>query len=265
MLLRQLQRELQRELLGGASSISAAIAETAPLATETRLGIYRHAYVARLIEALADHYPVLHTILGDEDFEALGASFIRAYPSVHRSIRWYGREIADFLAARPPFNEQPILSEVARFEWSLAEAFDSADTAVVGREALGAVGPADWAELTFSFHPSLRRLAFEWNTVAAWKAVTAGTDPPRPEPSPETVEWLLWRRDLENYFRSLDRVEAIALDAALRGCSFAEICGGLTEHLPEEEIPLRAASLVATWLDGGLLTGFSSGVEDRRS
>ena len=54
-------------------------------------------------------------------------SFIAAHPSVHRSIRWYGSELADFLIDRPPFAEQPILSELARFEWTLAEVFDAAD------------------------------------------------------------------------------------------------------------------------------------------
>jgi hypothetical protein len=255
MQLRQLQREMQRDLFGDPSEFGSRIAETAPLATEARLGIYRHAYVARLIETLQDHYPVLHAILGDEDFERLGASFIRGFPSVHRSIRWYGRELADFLAARSPFDEQPIFAEIARFEWTLAEAFDSADAEVIGRSVLEAVRPAEWTDLTFSFHPSVRRLAFEWNTVAAWKAMTAGIDPPRPERSPEAVEWLVWRSGLENYFRSIDPVEATAVDAALRGSSFAEICARLTIHLAEEEVPLRAASLIATWLDSGLLTG----------
>ena len=255
MQLRELQRAMQRELLGEPSAIAQAIAETPPLATQTRLGIYRNAYMARLIETLEDHYPVLHAILGDEEFEALGASFIRGIPSVHRSIRWYGRELPDFLAAQPPFNEQPIFAEIARFEWSLAEAFDSADAAVIGRDALAGVLPEEWANLTFSFHPSVRRLAFEWNSVAAWKAMTAGGDPPLPERSAAPVEWLVWRRELENYFRSLDPVESIALDAALRGSSFATICSELCERLPHEEVPLRAASLIATWTDSGLLTG----------
>ncbi len=255
MRLRELQREMQRELLGEPSEIAQAIAETAPLATEARLGIYRNAYVARLIETLKDHHPVLHALLGDEDFEALGTSFIREFPSVHRSIRWYGRELVDFLLSRSPFEEQPILAETARFEWSLAEAFDSADAEVIGRGALEGVQPAEWADLAFSFHPSVRRLTFEWNTVAVWKAMNAGGDAPRPERSAVALEWLVWRRELENYFRSLDPVEATALDAARRGLSFAEICDALTLHLPEEEIPLRAASLVATWTESGLLTG----------
>ena len=82
----------------------------------------------RLIEALDDTYSVLHKLLGDETFVSLAEMFIAAHPSVHRSIRWYGRELADFLLNCPPFSEQPILSEIARFDWTLAEVFDAADT-----------------------------------------------------------------------------------------------------------------------------------------
>jgi hypothetical protein len=253
MELRQLQREMQSGLLGEESVIEAHIADTPPLTKEARLGIYRHAYLARLIEALRDYYPVLHQILGDEDFEALGTAFVRAHPSVHRSIRWYGREVAAFLRVEPPFAEQPILAEIANFEWSLAESFDSADEGVLGRGALASVEPAEWAHLTFRFHPSVQRLTFEWNTVAVWKALSAEEAPPAPERFADAVEWLIWRRNLENYFRSLDPLEVTALDAGLEGHNFAQICGALSLQLPDDEVPLRAASLIATWLEGGLL------------
>jgi hypothetical protein len=256
MELRQLQREMQSGLLGEESAIEAHIADTPPLTKEARLGIYRHAYVTRLIEALREYYPVLHQILGDEDFEALAAAFIRAHPSVHRSIRWYGREIAAYLRAEAPFAEQPILAEIARFEWRLAESFDSADAGVLDRAALASVEPAEWSDLTFCFHPSVQRLTLEWNTVAVWKALSVEEAPPAPERSADDVAWLIWRRNLENYFRSLDLVEATALDAALAGRNFAEVCGALALKVPDDEVPLRAASLIATWLDGGLLTGF---------
>ncbi len=253
--LRRLQREMQSRLLGGESVIEVHIADTPPLTTDARLGIYRHAYVTRLIEALREYYPVLRQILGDEDFEALGTAFVRARPSVHRSIRWYGREVAAFLREEPPFAEQPILAEIATFEWQLAESFDSADAGVLSRAALAGVEPAEWADLTFRFHPSVRRLTLEWNTVAVWKASSAEQAPPAPERSADTVQWLIWRRNLENYYRSLDSVEVTALDAALEGGNFAQVCAALAQQLPDEEVPLRAASLIAIWLDGGLLTG----------
>src|SRR5271169_6553793 len=110
--LRQLQRELQCHLLGADAAIAAAIVDAPPLPTLERLGIYRNAYRIRLIEALDDTYPVLHAVLGDEVFAALGEDFVAAHPSVHRSIRWYGGELAEFLSERPPFAEQPILAEL---------------------------------------------------------------------------------------------------------------------------------------------------------
>jgi hypothetical protein len=253
--LRQLQREMQRALLGEERAIEAHIADTPPLTKEARLGIYRHAYVTRLVEALREYYPVLYQILGDEDFDALGAVFVRAHPSVHRSIRWYGRELAAFLQAESPFAEQPILAEIASFEWRLAESFDSADSDILDRGTVAGLAPGEWADLAFRFHPSVQQLTLEWNTVAVWKAVSAEESPPTPRRSSDAVEWLIWRRDLENYFRSIDSVEATALDAALAGRNFAQICDALALELPEEEVPLRAASLIATWLDSGLLSG----------
>ena len=52
MQLRELQRELQHDLLGGDSNISAAIVDAPPLPADARLAIYRNAYRVRLIDAL---------------------------------------------------------------------------------------------------------------------------------------------------------------------------------------------------------------------
>jgi Putative DNA-binding domain len=253
MRLAELQRELQRDLLGHDSAIATVIVDAPPLPVQSRLGIYRNAYRARLIEALGEVYPVLYRLLGDETFESLGTLFVDAYPSEHRSIRWYGRELAVFLAATSPFADQPILSEVARLEWALSEVFDAADAGVMDRASLEAVDPEHWATLCFGFHPSVRRLTLAWNTVAVWQAVSDEHEPGDPERSPEPVQWLLWRRNFKNYFRSLDADERAALDAAAAGRSFTEICETLTAHLPATDIPLRAAMLVATWVDSGLI------------
>ena len=67
------------------------------------------------------------------------------------------------------------------------------------------------------------------------------------------MSWLLWRQDLQNYFRSMPADEAAALDAALRGWNFGELCEALAEYLPMDEIPLRAASLLRAWADSGII------------
>jgi hypothetical protein len=255
--LRRLQRDLQNYMFGEAGAIAdpvqAAIVDAPPLSVCERLGIYHNAYRVRLTEALGDTYPILHAVLGDEVFGELGEGFIAAHPSVHRSIRWYGSELAEFLAAVSPFADQPILAELARLEWTLAEVFDSADAKPVQRAAFAAVDPSAWSELVFEFHPSLRRLQLQWNTTAVWQAMSRGETPSEPQRTEHPVPWLLWRQDLQNYFRSMTADESAALDAALRGGTFGEICTALAEWLPGEEIPLRAANLLGVWADSGII------------
>jgi hypothetical protein len=256
-MLRGLQQDLQDYLLGGDSSIAAAIVDAPPLPTVERLGIYRNAYRARLIEALGDTYTVLHEVLGDEVFVALGEAFVASRPSTHRSIRWYGGDLAEFLSRHAPYAGQPILAELALLEWTLAVVFDSADAEPVSRAALTTIDPSAWSELQFEFHPSLRRLHLQWNTAAVWQAMSNGETPPDPECAEHAVPWLLWRQDLQNYFRSMPADEAAALEAALRGANFGEICAALADWLTEDEIPLRAAGLLGIWADSGIIVGIS--------
>ena len=100
MRLVELQRNFQAHLLMGDDAILESVVDAPPLAPAERVQVYRNAYRVRLSDALKDTHPVLFKILGDEVFESLGDAFIDAHPSVHRSIRWYGRELADFLAQR---------------------------------------------------------------------------------------------------------------------------------------------------------------------
>lgn len=251
--LRELQQDLQRHLLGEESGVTAAIVDAPPLPAADRLAIYRNAYQVRLIDALHETYPVLHGLLGDEAWVELGQAFVAAHPSVFRSIRWYGREMPELLRATAPYSDAPILSEVALLEWTLAEVFDAADAASLPRGALAAIEPSAWGSLVLRFHPSLRRLALSWNTAAVWKAMGQEQTPPRPEMAPAPINWLLWRQDLQNYFRSMNAVESAALDSALRGRNFAQICEDLGALLPQEEIPAAAANLLGAWADSGII------------
>ncbi len=267
MHLRELQQDFQRHLLTRDEAIVAAVIDAPPLPALDRLKVYGNAYRARLIDALHDAYPSLHRVLGDDLFLASGEAFVAAYPSVHRSLRWYGREFAEFLARESPYSEQPILAEMARFEWTLSEVFDAPNAQSVDRRALQALDPARWADLEFVFHPSLRRMTLAWNTVAVWQGLSREETPPQPEAAPAPVPWLLWRQDLMNHFRSLEADEDAALDAALAGQSFGEICTLLHTWLPQEEIPLRAASLMSTWTDSGIIVSviFSHGPRHQQS
>ncbi len=253
MPLHRLQQDLQAHLLNGSVEILPHIAQAPPLSPQSRLAIYRNAYVSRLTEALRSSFGKLHQVLGDEVFAAAAAAFIAERPSRTRSIRWFGHHLADFLARTAPYEAQPIVAELARVEWALTEVFDAGDASSLRREDLLQTAPQHWGELTFTFHPSVRTLSLAWNTTAVWQSLDAGLTAPAPQKSAAAVTWLLWRQNLQNHFRSVDAVEATALAWAMDGAPFAQVCEQLRHLLAEEQIPMQAAALVAAWADSGIL------------
>ena len=56
-------------------------------------------------------------------------------------------------------------------------------------------------------------------------------------------------------FRSLEQAEDAALGAALSGASFADLCDALCASLAPDEVPLRAASLLKSWIHDALIVG----------
>jgi hypothetical protein len=252
--LARLQDDFQAFMLRSDTAIESHVIGTQRVPIATRLAIYGDGYASRLIEALEANYPALAKLLGPADFPTLGTAYVRAHDSRFRSVRYYGAELADFLASRAEYLRIPVLTELARWEWAMTEAFDAADAAPITSGALTHVAAERWADLSFEFHPSLRRLGLFWNVPQTWKALT--DDAGRPEQIVQAipVQWLIWRQDLQTFFRSLQASEAEALDIAHDGATFGELCAALAQHFTEDETPARAAGYLRRWVNSGLIT-----------
>ncbi len=101
--------------------------------------------------------------------------------------------------------------------------------------------------------PSVSRIDLEWNTPQLWAAIDEGADPIAPEKLEHPYAWLLWRKELLNYYRSLDIDEAYSLDSAIQGGDFSNLCEGVCEWIDEEHAPARVAGFLAGWINEDLL------------
>jgi hypothetical protein len=259
MKLAELERAVQRHVLDGGPLPAALAAAVAAPAAE-RWEIYVEGYRLRLTEALATQYPALAARAGRAAFAEHMRAFIAATPSVHRSIRDYGRELPAYLAAGAADLEDEMRAELAAFEWRLAAAFDAAPATPTAAADLAGVAPADWPGLCFRGVPSLGRLATTSNAVPVWRAAKDALESDRGAP-PVTapaaaraarVEWLILRPALDSEFRSLPADEAAALDRLLAGAPFGALCARLAETLDD---PGAAAARAAGWLKGWLQAG----------
>jgi len=112
--------------------------------------------------------------------------------------------------------------------------------------------------LRLELHPSIRRLDLDWNVTQFWQAVDEEHDNiAAPERSEQTVPWVIYRKDLKQYFRSLEIAEAWALDQALTGHSFAEICEGLLQWKSENEAAGYAAQLLQGWISDHMVVALN--------
>ena len=253
--LARLQDDFQAFMLRSDTAIESHVIGTHRVPIATRLAIYGDGYASRLIEALEANYPALAKLLGPADFPTLGTAYVRAHDSQFRSVRYYGAQLAEFLASQPEYLRAPVLAELARWEWAMTEAFDAADATPINTGTLTHVAAEQWADLRFEFHPSLRRLGLFWNVPQTWKALTDDSGRPEQMVQATRVQWLIWRQDLQTFFRSLQAPEAEALDIARDGATFGELCTALAQHCTEDETPARAAGFLRRWVDSGLITG----------
>lgn len=255
--LKAMQALFQGAVMGQDNDFLLEIEDGGRISPERRLHIYQHAYKARLREVLAEDFPVLHSMLGDEAFDELCSRYIDAHPSSHPSLRYFGQFMEDFVRRELPYKNQEIIGEMAHFEWAFHDVFDASDQPYVTIDEVAALSPSVWPTLRFDFHPTLHMAAYEWNVAAVWSSVQDEEGQPTlPEEMPETTYVIQWRRDLRSYFRTLDRDEGTALSLAMDGQAFPGVCESL---IPDhgDQAPVRAAELLKSWVQEGLVGALS--------
>lgn len=257
MALRDLQRAFQARVLSLEPGIEAALKGAQNSDFGARLDAYVGGYRARLVEALGTTYPVLKKTLGNEEFDHQMRLYIDSIPSQTYSVRHYGAGISEHMSTRDPRGLGQALSELARWEWTLADVFDAADDTPLDVASLAAVPPDAWPTVTFRLRASIRILETRTNVVELWRASNGLCEAPRTLELSAPTQWLLWRRGIKTLFRSLDPVEAAAFTTTREGATFSTICEQLAHYVDDAEVALRAASLLRGWIAEELLAGYS--------
>jgi hypothetical protein len=98
-------------------------------------------------------------------------------------------------------------------------------------------------------------LNLKWNVPAFWQAVDEEReDIEPPKESQQAISWVIHRKELRQYFRSLEPAETWALDEAMSGVFFAELCEGLLKWKSEDQAAMYAAQLLQRWIGDHMIT-----------
>ena len=101
--------------------------ETKQIPATERLAVYRGNVYVLLKEVLQDTFSRVHTLVGEDCFQAIAYRFISEHPPKSGRMLDYGLEFASFIEGISELKSYPYLSDVARLEWMLNEAYYAED------------------------------------------------------------------------------------------------------------------------------------------
>ncbi|MBA2653518.1 MAG: putative DNA-binding domain-containing protein [Gammaproteobacteria bacterium] len=252
--LRELQENFQAYVLEGDKNILESISTEYNNAVE-RIDIYKKGYVLRLLEILEKDFPLLRDMLGEEAFTKIGREYIQSFPSDHFSICNFSRHFSKFVL---DVHAQLFWSEFATFEWVTSQVLDAADARHIAIAELGTVAPESWPYIQFTFHPSVVLHQFHYNVPQiAYAMMIEQESLPEAVHNEAKVTWVIWRFELKPFFESVTTEQVWMIEALKQGKTFAEICEGLCQWLPEEEVAMFAAGSLRNWIEKGLFSELS--------
>jgi hypothetical protein len=260
--LAELQAQFQAAIIGGSDDVLALIPPNSRTSNDVLFGVYRFAYVARLVEVIRNAYPMLAKYMGDEAFHRLAERYVALYPSRHTNARWYSIDVPDLLA-EAEYSSFPVSREIALLERQLDQAFDATDAPVLDLAALAQHPPETWSALVFRPHPSSAMLTFRTNAFEVWVALK------NEQPLPESVmldlpqSLLVWRRETVPNVRKVEAEERMLWIEAGYGKPFGALAEMAATYDAPEEAALRVAQYLNGWLSSGMLSEAMTSAAER--
>ncbi|MEH6351901.1 HvfC/BufC N-terminal domain-containing protein [Pseudomonas sp. 3JA] len=139
---------------------------------QSRFAVYRNNVLSSLINALADNYPVVAQLVGEEFFRGMAGVYVQSAPPRSPVMNDYGDDFAGFIEHFEPAASVPYLADVARLERLHVQAWHAADAEPMAAERIVEVlsSATQTKHLKIGLHPSLRLLHSPFAVVTIWAA-----------------------------------------------------------------------------------------------
>jgi hypothetical protein len=112
------------------------------LSSVERLEIYNRVYWFRILSSLADDFPGLRAVIGQEKFDQVLLGYLTELPSESFTLRDLGSRLEGWLRAHPEFiaDRERVALDMVRLEWADIEAFDAAEFPTLSQKEIGSLG-----------------------------------------------------------------------------------------------------------------------------
>jgi len=211
-----------------AEATRAHVAGNDRLTPAEQADLYRVQFWLRHHECLADDYPGLRALAGEDAFDALVRAYLVAYPPHTPSLRDLGADFVTFADGWPgfPADRRAAALEMVRYEHAFIDLFDGAEPPPLDPLKLQGIPEDAWDRARIVLSPLLARLHLEYEShLYRFAAAEAGPDAdPPPFPARRAVPLVLYRRDLFIRYDEVDPEALALLDALAAGEPLVAAC-----------------------------------------
>jgi len=219
---------------------------------EKRFAVYRNNVTVSLVNALADIFPAIRTLVGESNFGHIARAFVRACPPGSPLLFEYGRDFPRFIATLEQLGKYPYLADVARLERAWLDAFHAADADPLAPDHFGAIDAARLGDIVFTPHPASRLVDSPFAIVSIMTRSRA--DEPLFGIRPDAAEAALVTRPADGVeLRCLPPGGAVFFGALLDGASLGSAAQGATNADPDFDL----AAAITALLESGAFTSLS--------
>lgn len=185
------------------------------------LSIYRNNTLFGLTDILANAYPIVKRIVGEEFFKTVARHYLKEHPQPQGNRHKFGGGLAAFLASFTPAAALPYLPDVAALEWAHFQASITEDAETLDFASLTTRMSADPA-FVLPVHPSVHIVVQQYNALDIWREHQKDT-PDTVQLTPEEHTLVIWRTpDDSVLIRKTSVAFAKLIHACLKDIPFAE-------------------------------------------
>ena len=207
-----------------------------------RFDVYRNNVVASLTEALETAFPVLTKLVGEQNFRALSAVYLREHPPSSPVMMFYGEHMPNFLSTFQPTSSIGYLPDVARLELAMRESYHASDFQPIDPKILQGIQPETLMASKLGLAPSLRLIRSLWPLHSIWRFnMVEGS----PKPTMVAQDVAVLRVDMDPEPHLLPKGGGRFLEAVLNGRPLGEAYDAASVEIPDFDLSKTLAILLS--------------------
>ncbi|MBW2523356.1 MAG: putative DNA-binding domain-containing protein [Deltaproteobacteria bacterium] len=228
---------------------------SATLTADERVAIYSGMYLLRIVGALAEDYPTVRALLGEEQFEAMIRAYVAQYPSRSYTLDHTGNELPEYLVRCSELDNHLLLADVARLERAINRSSHAPESQILASNAIAPVPMERWPALRFRLSWSAEVLAFDFPANDLVSAVH--DDEPLPDVGRRPAWTLVWRKDFVVWRQALSEPRYQLLRALAAGATMEGAIGAAQRAWAgaDEQLEAELFEWFADWLGEGIFAG----------